>query len=395
MTDGDGRLVVLPGRRARLLAREPTRSRRSPGNNGWTDDVCDGPCARPSASAAATIEADPALGARHAAELRAGDGDGPRHALRRRALGARRRRAARRRPGELRERHPADLRPPRRHAVGQRGLLPRERLRKRASDWLSDANARAARGSVPASGGLPARAVRARSAIPPTSPRNPAPIPDMYGDGVEHPAEDARQWLTVTPLPVPAARRLGGGRFTRTTATARRAFRRSFARAAGRGAARGARPGGARVVPGRRVPPRHRGAVDAARRVHVGPARCGCACARPRSTTASGAPELTQEAVLSPDGPLQGVGARRSDPLARRAVAQRRGQLPLRLPAQHLDGPAHVLARPHPQPGAARGRLPDRHGPVAAAGRAPGGVRSAPRLGALHRPAGAPEDPRS
>src|SRR4051812_46652078 len=81
--------------------------------------------------------------------------------------------------------------------------------------------------------------------------------------------------------------------------------------------------------------------------------------------------------------------------MARCSLAQRCGQLPLWLSAQHLDGPTYLLACPHPQPGADRVRLPDRHGPVPAARRPPGGVLSPPRLGALHRPAGAREDARA
>ena len=124
----------------------------------------------------------------------------------------------------------------------------------------------------------------------------------MYGDDVSIPQESARQWLAVTPLQYAKLGAWARGRFIddRDGAVACRGTSR-----AGRGAARcGARPGGARVLPGRRVPPRHRGAVDAAVRP-CGRARSGCACARPRSKVDYGA-KLTRDVVLAPDGPLQG-----------------------------------------------------------------------------------------
>ena len=46
MTDGDGRLVVLPGPgRAYSLGNHPLTT--FSGDNGWTDDVCDDQCTRP------------------------------------------------------------------------------------------------------------------------------------------------------------------------------------------------------------------------------------------------------------------------------------------------------------------------------------------------------------
>ena len=85
-------------------------------------------------------------------------------------------------------------------------------------------------------------------------------------------------------------------------------------------------------------------------------------------------PMLTRDVVFAKKGPLQGSAPGELTGWLGVPVAQRRGQLPFRLPAAHLHRPPHVLARADPEPGAARGRLPDRDGSLAAAGGAAGGV---------------------
>ena len=80
---------------------------------------------------------------------------------------------ARPRPGEPARGHPAALRAPRRHPVGQRGLLPRERVRERRRVALG-AHARAPRGSP--AGGVPARVFarfRDPAYLPPSKARFP------------------------------------------------------------------------------------------------------------------------------------------------------------------------------------------------------------------------------
>ena len=95
-------------------------------------------------------------------------------------------------------------------------------------------------------------------------------VPDMYGDHVNIPQQNVRQWLTVTPLQYAASRRLGGRPLR---GRPRPRFHRSARpREPVRGGADArARPRVARVLPRGRVPPRNRSAVDAEDRDDVGP----------------------------------------------------------------------------------------------------------------------------
>ncbi len=123
MTDGDGRLVLLPGPgRAYSTGNHPLTT--FSGNDGWTDDVCDGPVHATVRIDGRTIEAEPAWALVTPPNYGPGMADRPRHAVRRGALDVRRVGRARRRRGQLRRRHPPDLRAHDRDAVGQRGLLP-------------------------------------------------------------------------------------------------------------------------------------------------------------------------------------------------------------------------------------------------------------------------------
>ena len=89
----DDRRGRAPGRpprsRARVLEGQPPLTTFS-GNDGWTDDVCDGPVHATVRIDGRTIEAEPAWALVTPAELRAGDVDRPRHALRRGAVDVRR-----------------------------------------------------------------------------------------------------------------------------------------------------------------------------------------------------------------------------------------------------------------------------------------------------------------
>jgi hypothetical protein len=121
MVDGAGRLVFVP---ARGLGYSPTSAPlvTFSDNNGWADDICDGPVQ-------ATVALGRRLGREHSAELRTVDGHRSRHCVRLGAhrLGRTRVEAA----SELRRRHPPGVRANRRHAVGQRGLLAVERVGER------------------------------------------------------------------------------------------------------------------------------------------------------------------------------------------------------------------------------------------------------------------------
>ena len=205
------------------------------------------------------------LGARHASELRAGDGHRPRHAPRRGALDVRRVGTARRRRDELRRRRLPDLRPHDRDAVGQRGLLPEQRLRKQGG-LAHGRERRAAR--RPGRGFLPPRAVRAvpQSGLSHLATRR---RPGHVRRPRQHPAAGRAPVAHRHAAPVPASRRLGG-RPLRGRPRQRVRGSAGLRAPDGAGADARSRSRVTRVVPGRRVPPRDRGAVDAAHRVHVG-----------------------------------------------------------------------------------------------------------------------------
>ena len=223
------------------------------------------------------------LGAGHAAELRAGDVDRPRHAVRRGAVDVRRVGRARPRRGQLRRRHPPDLRAHDRDAVGERGLLPQQRLREQGG--LADRRERRA-ARRPRRAHVPSRAVQA---VPqPGLPDRPARSDSGHVRRPrQHPAGERPAVAHGHAAPVRAPRRVGGRPLRRRSRPRVHRPARPREPAAGGAGAR-ARPRGPRVLPRRRIPPRNRGAVDAADRDACGSARSGCACARPsrRSTTA-------------------------------------------------------------------------------------------------------------
>ena len=203
----------------------------------------------------------------------------------------------------------------------------------------------------------------------------------MYGDGVAIPADVGVPVAHRHADPVRPASGLGGRHVHRRSGSA------GADHAGGDVAARadqGPRPGRPRLLPRRRVPPRDRGAVDVARAVDV-----------VRAATTAGAvgdrPEhrLRRSADTGRhDGgrrPARRQRSRRPDAMAGHAVAERRSELPLGLPAHHLARAPDVLAGAHPQPRAASRGLPDRRGHRSADGRPAGGVRASLRLGALRR----------
>ena len=262
--------------------------------------------------------------------------------------------------------------------MGQRGLLPEQRLRKQGG-LAHGQEHRAAR--RPGRRFLPPRAVRAvpQSGLSHLATRR---RPGHVRRPRQHPAAGRAPVAHRHAAPVPASRRLGG-RPLRGRPRQRVRGSAGLRAPDGAGADARSRSRVTRVVPGRRVPPRDRGAVDAAHRVHVG-APVAAARALDRAGDRVGADPHAGRRLRQARA-AAGIRSRRPDRLARRPLAQRRGQLPLRLPAAYLHRPPYVLARTHPQPGAARCRLPDRHGPVAPAGGPAGRVPPAARLGALHR----------
>ena len=184
---------------------------------------------------------------------------------------------------------------------------------------------------------------------PDDATQQPDAVPQIYGDGVDFPTRSADQWLTVTAVQYAHLTAWAAGTFTDDRAEA--ATGRSGRAAAGRASDR-PRPGRPGFVPRWRLPPGHRGAVDAARAVDVG-----------RPGAAEGAlddgrePGLRRPAHARADhGRRRAAGrerSRRPVALAGHAVAERRGELPIGLRPQHLAGAAHVLAGAHPQPRAA------------------------------------------
>ena len=114
-------------------------------------------------------------------------------------------------------------------------------------------------------------------------------IPDMYGDAVSIPQTNPRQWLAVTPLQYAKLGAWARGRFTDDRTEAPRGPPGAFGSC--RSPSSHGRSTGRRSSPAwaaRSTPASRRRGRCAARL--CGPGRSGCACARPRSTTASGAP---------------------------------------------------------------------------------------------------------
>ena len=91
---------------------------------------------------------------------------------------------------------------------------------------------------------------------------------------------------------------------------------------------------------------------------------------------------LTPAVALAPDGPLSSNGPGALTAADGRAMAERYGELPLRLRAANRPVPAHVLGRARPQPHPDRRGLQDRHGSHPVACGAVGGVLQPPQLAA-------------
>ena len=391
------RQARLPGRAAHRRGGAPARPRRPrplvladrrrrsttfANNDGWHDDTSDGPVT-------ATVTLDgrddagrPGLGGGRAAELRARARRRRAHALRPALRHLRRSRLAARSPSAgpfTRDVFPI-LRAARGSAVGQPGLRRPRSAGAGANDFLRPRLPRAAAPARPPehSGAAAARS-STRSATRLATARSPVPWPWLYGDAMSlpptRPASTSRCRRPSTRL----LERWAAGDFD-----AGLDLDREPPRARGRAARRAARDAGprrARLLPGRRVPPRLRGDLADAPRLDVLRAvpdpRTAPTAARARATATS----LTPQAAL----------ARRRAALRRRpgrphaldggAVAGRHRELPLRLRLQVRPLSADVLARARAQPRDARTRLRDHGGRGTAAGRAPRGLRDAGRTG--------------
>ena len=132
LTDELGRLVFLPAEgRGYSPGQAPLTSFAN--NDGWSDDTCDGPVLATVTIGGRTLQAEPGwvvvAPPNYGPGLRAGLITGLRLVAPR--LGHLRRRRADRGRRQLPRRHPADPRPHRRHAMGQRRLPRLERLGQR------------------------------------------------------------------------------------------------------------------------------------------------------------------------------------------------------------------------------------------------------------------------
>lgn len=211
MTDGAGRLVVLPGPgRGVTDDAHPLASFAS--NDGWTDDVCDGAVRATVRLGDRVIEADPAW------LLTTPPNYGPGmvaglvtayDSVRSMFVSS----------GDL-TRGPVsfseDILPIFARLVDMQwvnqGYL-RENGFGSGEDWLTERNLeRLADGSR--RNARFRRELFARFRDPAYGRRRPDAIPDMYGDGVAIPATGPRQWLTVTPLQYANLRAWSQGRFT-------------------------------------------------------------------------------------------------------------------------------------------------------------------------------------
>jgi hypothetical protein len=128
MTDGEGRLVVLPGPGG-AYSKGGNALTNFAGNDGWADDVCDGPVHATVKIDGRTIEADPAWVLVTPPNYAPGMSTGLvtlYDAVRSMFVASGQLTQA----GWLRRRHLPDLRSDDGHAVGQRGLLHEQRIRQ-------------------------------------------------------------------------------------------------------------------------------------------------------------------------------------------------------------------------------------------------------------------------
>ena len=392
MTDGAGRLVVLPGQ-GRGYTDGATELTNFAGNDGWSDDVCDG-----------VVRADVAIGGRRIPTRSAWVLTTPPNYGPGMAAGF------------------VTLYDAARSSLVDAGMLDAGRVnftrdilplfeRLQDMQWVNEGYFRLSgpgrRGGVAREPTLSKLADRSRAGAAfrrsvyerfrdpsfLTDQPGDEAIPDMYGDETSLPQTSDRQWLAVTRLQYAQLGAWAQGRF-----------------ADDRGR-RSARPRSLAALPlDDRPAALDRAALDSCLGGAFHPGIEAPWTLRMRSLWASPLPparahderraaRLGLEAHAG-DRPVARRPAgrrrpRRAHALARRPVAQRRGQLPVGLPAQDLDRAADVLACAHPQPGAERGGLQGRHGPLAAAVGAQEGVRAAARLGALRGPARAPAHARA
>lgn len=195
MTDGDGRLILLPGPgRAYSKGNHPLTT--FSGNDGWTDDVCDGPVHATVRIDGRTIEADPAWALVTPPNYGPGMATGLvtlYDAVRSMFVAAGQLDA-----GEVSfadDILPIFARMTEMQWVNEGFFLSNGFGSK--EDWLTDENV--ARLADPGQRKFH-RALFDRFRNPAYLTSQPGAIPDMYGDHVNIPQQDVRQWLTVTPL---------------------------------------------------------------------------------------------------------------------------------------------------------------------------------------------------
>jgi hypothetical protein len=302
MTDGAGRLVVLPGP-GRGYTNGSASLTTFAGNDGWTDDVCDGVVRATVRIGGRTIPTEPA------GVLTTPPNYGPAmatgfitlyDAVRSALVDA----------GML-DPGPVSLR---------EDILPlfarlddtqwvnegyfRENGFGSGGEWLSERTLERLADPSPAAAEF-RRSVLARFRDPAFLVSQQGAIPDMYGDGVAIPQTSARQWLAVTPLQYAKLGAWARGRFTDDRDGAPRSVGslrelpvaeqpRSLDRAALESCLGGA------FHPGIEAPWAMRRPSLWARPFRL----------RVRSTEVDDrewGTRLTQEEVLAPDGPLQGV----------------------------------------------------------------------------------------
>jgi hypothetical protein len=208
MTDGDGRLVVLPGQ-GRAYSNGAHALTNFAGNDGWCDDVCDGPVQATVRIDGRTIEADPAWVLVTPPNYGPGMATGlvTLHDAVRSMFVA----AGRLDAGEVSfadDILPIFARMTEMQWVNEGFFLSNGF--GSSEDWLTQENV----------GRLADRRAHSfrrslfrRFRNPAYLTSQPGAIPDMYGDHVNIPQQDIRQWLTVTPLQYAKLGAWADGRF--------------------------------------------------------------------------------------------------------------------------------------------------------------------------------------
>jgi L-lysine epsilon oxidase-like protein len=195
VTDGDGRLVVLPGPgRAYSKGAHPLTT--FSGNDGWTDDVCDGPVQATVRIDGRTIEADPAWLLVTPPNYGPGMATGliTLYDAARSMFVASGQLAA----GDVSfsdDIFPIFARMTEMQWVNEGFFLSNGFGSE--EDWLQPDNV--ARLADPGAHSFH-RALFERFRNPAYLTAQPGAIPEMYGDHVDIPQENVRQWLAVTPL---------------------------------------------------------------------------------------------------------------------------------------------------------------------------------------------------